>query len=392
MYVTTTEIIIKPNANLGPEPLEIEVFNKAFCNQIDGLSLLINTISHYSDQIIDNVCLANPLITVDKILNAKHIVFTPPALTKKINNEIVINHNVTNNSISISKKTTQNHGLHLEIKPPYSIWAIGDLHGDYQTLQAAVRHILTVDQDPIIVFLGDYADRASNPDDNLNTLLFSLNLAFSYRLKGRIIPLRGNHETYQFANSNIEAMNPNLPGISLYNSIEKLFFLESKKRAIRNSLCEIFDSLPNFLVINGWVFCHGAPMIVPVENKPEFDFNSTLWADIAKKAKRGTPNIHRGGVDKLESIIHRVGYYFTGDDVEYLKKFLEVELFSSPYKALIRGHSHCNDAQVPEEIPSVITVNTGLNVPNEEDPRKQSSILHIKNDGRIETLIRYFLI
>ncbi|HDI74748.1 MAG: hypothetical protein DRJ52_08575 [Thermoprotei archaeon] len=71
---------------------------------------------------------------------------------------------------------------------------VGDLHGDYDSLLCVVSYIKDLvesKRSPFIVFLGDYVDRGPK---QLECLAGALVLAKDI-LPGRVVMLRGNHET-----------------------------------------------------------------------------------------------------------------------------------------------------------------------------------------------------
>lgn len=69
---------------------------------------------------------------------------------------------------------------------PSKIFAIGDVHGCAEELQALI-HKLPLDQDSTLVFLGDYVDRGPDSKGVIDTVL---DLSEIYR----VIALKGNHE------------------------------------------------------------------------------------------------------------------------------------------------------------------------------------------------------
>jgi serine/threonine protein phosphatase 1 len=71
-------------------------------------------------------------------------------------------------------------------KPPKNLFAIGDVHGCAQELRALI-HKLPLDQNSVLVFLGDYVDRGPDSKGVIDTVL---DLSEIYQ----VIALKGNHE------------------------------------------------------------------------------------------------------------------------------------------------------------------------------------------------------
>jgi hypothetical protein len=71
-----------------------------------------------------------------------------------------------------------------------SVVFIGDLHGDFATLQAIIQRFYSCDH---LVFLGDYIDREPVQGGSLSTITYLLVLKCCYPEK--FVLLRGNHES-----------------------------------------------------------------------------------------------------------------------------------------------------------------------------------------------------
>ncbi len=69
----------------------------------------------------------------------------------------------------------------------------GDTHGDFETTKRIAARFLEVSDDCILVFLGDYIDRAPEPDWAIYNLLYLLALKCVF--PQNVFLLKGNHET-----------------------------------------------------------------------------------------------------------------------------------------------------------------------------------------------------
>ncbi len=71
-----------------------------------------------------------------------------------------------------------------------NIAVFGDLHGDYDALQTALRFSVDPDKDGVI-FLGDYADRGPAGIEIIDTID-----SLTRNYPRNVFPLKGNHEDY----------------------------------------------------------------------------------------------------------------------------------------------------------------------------------------------------
>jgi uncharacterized tellurite resistance protein B-like protein len=182
---------------------------------------------------------------------------------------------------------------HVHVVPPtrgkaYELLVVGDLHGCYSCLKAA---LLQVDffgkleryrSDPqrspniLAVFLGDFIDRGLRSYDGVLRTLLRL----SIEAPGHVYMLRGNHEHYFERHGRV--LSPVQPAEAI-ESIGKI--------APHRLLCSymtLFDLLPNILVFGTTMFVHGG---IPREetiatklstlaglNAPEVRFQM-VWSD-----------------------------------------------------------------------------------------------------------------
>ena len=69
---------------------------------------------------------------------------------------------------------------------PPKVFAIGDIHGCVRELQLLLAH-LPLEQDSVLIFLGDYIDRGNHSRQVIETIL-------SLKKQYKVITLKGNHE------------------------------------------------------------------------------------------------------------------------------------------------------------------------------------------------------
>jgi diadenosine tetraphosphatase ApaH/serine/threonine PP2A family protein phosphatase len=125
------------------------------------------------------------------------------------------------------------------------IGIVGDLHGDYQTLQALLK-IVDLDAD-LLVFLGDYADRGSDGIEVIRNVT-----QIRKHHPDSIVALMGNHEDYS------DTGNPNFsPCTLIQEATTKLgnwgtYFSEELKPFIESlPLCCLIPN--NALLVHGGV-------------------------------------------------------------------------------------------------------------------------------------------
>jgi serine/threonine protein phosphatase 1 len=68
-------------------------------------------------------------------------------------------------------------------------FVIGDIHGELIKLQKLLKNIFSVDENPTLIFIGDYLDKGEDP---YGTMKYLGNLASTRDC----VFLRGNHEFY----------------------------------------------------------------------------------------------------------------------------------------------------------------------------------------------------
>jgi Calcineurin-like phosphoesterase len=203
----------------------------------------------------------------------------------------------------------------------YELIVLGDLHGCYSCLKAAILQadffgkVRAYHDDPKrnpdvkLVLLGDYIDRGKFSYNGVLRTVMQLYTA----LPGHVFPLRGNHEYYVELNGRVygavrpsEALN-DLVGIAP-NEVFAAFM-------------RLFEALPNMLLFDRTLFVHaGIPRDETLAakwsglaslNDPEMRFQM-LWSD-PSSADYVPPDLQRGnarfpfGKKQFKSFLGRLG-------------------------------------------------------------------------------------
>jgi hypothetical protein len=217
-------------------------------------------------------------------------------------------------------------------------FVISDIHGRYLILFKTLTTIFSKCPNNFkLILLGDYVDRARNAHEIDNLRVICVLLYLREKFPNNIKMLRGNHETDDF----IYCYEEN--GIS--HAI-KSFFGGLEAMGLQVNLSIIFNSLPCYLIYNGWFLCHGGP--VPLNNIDQdllLDALSLLWSDPIDSNYRLEPNTNRVLSENMSSsaIAKKVGYYFCVKDIELLTTYLCK--FGIQFRGVIRGHSHVNSSK-----------------------------------------------
>jgi Calcineurin-like phosphoesterase len=150
---------------------------------------------------------------------------------------------------------------HVYVVPPrarreYEILVLGDLHGCYSCLKAALMQgdffarveAYRKDPDrapyPMLIFLGDYIDRGHHSYDGVLRSVLRVFLA----APEHVFVLRGNHEHYMDHGGRIES--PVRPSEAIH-SIEGI-----APRALLDAHMRLFEMLPCTLVFDRTIFVH----------------------------------------------------------------------------------------------------------------------------------------
>ncbi|HDJ89785.1 MAG TPA: serine/threonine protein phosphatase [Thermoprotei archaeon] len=193
---------------------------------------------------------------------------------------------------------------------------IGDLHGDYYSLEQVAKIIR--EKEYLTIFLGDYVDRG---EYSLETLMGAILLKYFY--KDRVILLRGNHEDinintyYGFATDLINRYGKYWKNI--YNIVFKKIYLKL------SIAVEIETDGGKIFAVHGGI-PNPIPSIKDIEKLPREDpiknpiLLQLLWNDPLENIDEYMPS------DRGEGI-----YYF---GKEIFNKFVE----ENNYKIFIRAH------------------------------------------------------
>ncbi|NUP09002.1 MAG: serine/threonine protein phosphatase [Polyangiaceae bacterium] len=180
---------------------------------------------------------------------------------------------------------------HVVVHPPgekdYELLVLGDLHGCYSCLKAALlqadffekvqRYHDAPDKEPnmLLVLLGDYIDRGRFSYNGILRTVLQLYLT----VPQHVIPLRGNHEYYVELNGRIYgAVRPSEAMASLNMAGDEVFA----------EYMHLFEALPNLFVFDRLAFVHaGIPRDDTLAEKfqgldslndPDIRFQM-LWSD-----------------------------------------------------------------------------------------------------------------
>jgi hypothetical protein len=138
----------------------------------------------------------------------------------------------------------------------YELIVLGDLHGCYSCLKAAVLQAdflsklesYRADPEhvpyPLLVFLGDYIDRGHHSYDGVLRTVLRLFLA----APEHVVVLRGNHEHYMERNGRLQSPVMPAEGIESIAAIAPRELLLSQMR--------LFDALPSMLIFDKLLFVH----------------------------------------------------------------------------------------------------------------------------------------
>jgi Leucine-rich repeat (LRR) protein len=252
-------------------------------------------------------------------------------------------------------------GHYINFQIPENLVVIGDLHGDFFTLEKILEKIdflnYLKNESNLLIFLGDYIDRGKY---SLEVLLFLCRLKNSY--PNNVFMLRGNHESHN-----------HFP-FSSYDFYLKLLdkFEKSTEIIYNKSILPFFDSLYIFCEINGFsILAHGGLPVIEyadffknyqfhlssiLNNKPLLE--EILWNDPRDFSNNKNWSFSNRGLGKYFGII------VTNTWLSYLG-----------CKFLIRGHEPCNGYKLIHE-------NKILTVFSSKDPypKFESSFLKMSHE------------
>jgi len=259
-------------------------------------------------------------------------------------------------------------GVLPEPGPDEKVYFIGDLHGDFETLDRAIEVAEYFQDDQVkLVFLGDYVDRGSG---SLPVLMRIMEMKLENW--DRVQMLRGNHEALRKVSSEDGGEDSWASGTGNQEFIEDVNTYWSESGDVWELFHDIFRCMTHFLIIGGKIaVCHGGviprfPDVDPVKGKISDELQADLavenWLDLTKP--------------KVEYFLRwarcdwkpQVAFIWNGDtmsskcfdygDVEAFLDVLGVE-------TLVRGHDHPGEGYfVAEECERMVTIctSTAVNV------------------------------
>lgn len=147
-------------------------------------------------------------------------------------------------------------------------FVIGDIHGEKTKLEMLLNNIISIDEKPSFIFIGDYIDKGENPYSTLKYLQH-------FSEKHKCIFLKGNHEYYWELLSSDTDQHTNYllkyGGLNTVHSIGKTSFLEAKTELFKE-FGPFFSTLKNYHLTGKYVITHsGIPPELyktPIENIP----------------------------------------------------------------------------------------------------------------------------
>lgn len=257
-------------------------------------------------------------------------------------------------------------GDYLNFQIPDNLVIIGDLHGDFKSLEKIVNEInygsyLKSDLN-VLIFLGDYVDRGQY---SLEVLLLICKLKTLF--PNNVFMLRGNHEAYN-----------HFP-FSSYHFPQDLMnkFAEFGHKLYSNSIVPFFESLFTFCEINEFslIMHAGLPVIENVEFFKNYKFylseigtNKGLLEEIIWNDPREFDNMD------WEYSNRGLGKYF---GVNITNKWLDY----TNSRFVIRGHEPCTGYKLNHD-GKVVTIFSS----KEPYPRFESSYLKITRKEMDEIL------
>ncbi|CAN5885240.1 metallophosphoesterase family protein [soil metagenome] len=217
-------------------------------------------------------------------------------------------------------------GDYLNFEMPDNLVVVGDLHGDFTSLNGIMNKINYEEylktESNILIFLGDYIDRGKY---SLEVLLFLCGIKSIF--PNNVFMLRGNHEAYhRFPFSAFDFPK------DLQNK-----FGGSGHNLYANTMVPFFDSLSSICEINGFsLLVHGG---LPVIEDVEF-FRNYKYRLSDMKSDEGLLveilwNDPREFTDRIWQASNRgLGKYF---GINITKNWLN----HTDTKLIIRGHEPC---------------------------------------------------
>lgn len=196
---------------------------------------------------------------------------------------------------------------------------VGDLHADCYMLEAVIKEFfLEKESENILVFLGDYVDRAPEdcPFGSMETFIRLAKLKIEY--PRNIFMLRGNHELYRLLH-----FHPH----ELPTEILKRFG-EENHDAIYDLFWNCFQKLPLFIISDNGLFLSHGGIYKDATNRGELELINYDRIEAIKQLTWGDPKIaktYRGEVSNYTR--------YTQEDFERFMTNLRLNV-------MIRGHDY----------------------------------------------------
>lgn len=131
---------------------------------------------------------------------------------------------------------------------PNRLFAIGDIHGCFNSFQNLIENHLTLEKNDLLILLGDYIDRGPNSKEVINYILELQSQGYN------ITPLMGNHEAML-----LEAITSHSKSSSwIQNGGDSTLSSFGVKQPIdiAENYIHFFSNLPYFHSIDEYLFVH----------------------------------------------------------------------------------------------------------------------------------------
>lgn len=289
-----------------------------------------------------------------------------------------------------------------ESKPNQNVYIIGDLHGNYSSLDF-IRKKICKDPNALFIFLGDYVDRGNN------SMEVFIDLAkLKIQNPENIILLSGNHERH---NEDIQASGSNTLEEDIYweykdedysinyNILQKYkneLLMDDEATegdALYCGFTEVFKKLPlaiNLKINNKNIFCvhGGVPVRRPVvildtlDNAKIDDIvsNQLLWNDPERNCWNGVTRGNRGKEFAIKYLWNHVDEFLKANNISHV--FRAHELVKNGFSDDYNNKKHFtvfSSANYLEVNPYV----------DKDMKKSDASIVKINPDGSSMEVIRF---
>lgn len=184
---------------------------------------------------------------------------------------------------------------------------IGDLHGAIDNLKTIIeqnkKNIKSGKSFVIILGDGEHNDQTGYMRE-MDSSLAVMEEIFSIILKYKedVIYIRGNHDTFdaRLSKSGIQQ------GLEFRN-----YLLEHRGEKYIDAMQRFFDSLPYFIIGNGWVITHAGPIrggatreeLINIADNEDYRFQ-LMWNRLHEF--RGTPSLKEYGENDIRKMLKRL--------------------------------------------------------------------------------------